>query len=101
MSYKEIEIYSVVLFGCNSTPNDMWVPKTYIFMNKEEAFKFYKDHSPSLEDTNNRAEIQLPSLSDDYIECIMQVHGYFDGDGTCAKRPYGAKISCHRVTVLN
>lgn len=99
----DIEIYIVVLFGCNSIANHMWVPKTYIFINREEAFEFYKNHAPSLEDVNNRAKIQPiyhPNYDNEYIiECIMQVHGYIYGDRTCSEKPYGAKISRHIIKI--
>jgi len=93
-----MEIYVVVIFGCNSTGNDMWVPETYVFTDKEEAFTFYHKNAPSLDDQDNcRAEKQPVYPKSDYIDAIMQVHGYLDGDMSCAKRPYGAKISRHII----
>lgn len=51
------EIYSVVLFGCNSTPNDMWVPSTHLFTNKDDAYAFYRARAPNLHDPDNRAKL--------------------------------------------
>lgn len=89
------EIYSVVLFGCNSTANDMWIPTTHLFTDKEKAYEFYRAHAPDLHDPHNRAEEY--GSNRDQLEAIVQVAGYHYGDEMCAKRPEGAVISKHIV----
>jgi hypothetical protein len=93
------EIYVVVNFGCNSSANDMWIPNTYVFTDKEEAFKCYQDCAPDLNDRENIAErYEGNTTYRAYMEAIVQKGGYLSGYGNCAKRPYGAAIYKHTLT---
>lgn len=92
------DIYSVVLFGCNSSPSDMWIPMTYIFYDKEEAYTFYHKNAPSLNDKYKRASHYTGSKTGDYLEAIVQDPGFHYNEEDCyAKRPEGAVISKHVV----
>lgn len=87
-------VYVVVYFGCNSSGNDMWIPESRVFSKKEDAYAYYQSIAPRLDDADNRAE----RIVYENGESIKQVHGYLDGDGTCAKRPVGAVIRFVKIT---
>ena len=93
------EIYSVVLFGCEST-GAMRIPETYLFTNREKAYEFYRAHAPDLDDPYNRAE-EYEGTHDEW-EAIVQLtsyHAYNSEDWMkYAKRPEGAVISKHIVS---
>jgi len=92
------DIYSVVLFGCNSSPSDMWIPNTHIFYDKEEAYTFYHKNAPPLNDTYKRASHYTGSKTGDYLEAIVQDPGFHENEEDCyAKRPEGAVISKHVI----
>lgn len=96
-------VYIVTNYGCNSTPSDLWEPLSKIFINYEEAYKYFLKISPSLTDEENKSKQNINSkyneelmISDkDYIiiENRVQIAGYHYGDMCCAKRPEGALIA--------
>ena len=102
-------LYIVTQYGCNSTPSEMWPPETDVFTDYEKAYKRFLGVSPCLNDEDNRAErtvhtedihnVKIEGYTEGYtegyrlIESRVQVPGYYDGDGTCAKRPEGAVIA--------
>lgn len=94
-------VYIVTIYGCNSTPSDMWIPRSKLFMNYEEAYAYFLKVSPYLDDKNNIAEkfvnpvYNEEDITEDYIviENRVQIAGYHYGDGNCAKRPVGAVIA--------
>ena len=74
----------------------------------EDAYKYFLDVAPSLDDHENRATRKTITRTDYdekvskkevYIVIEERVHtpGYLDGDGTCAKRPRGAVIAATRI----
>ncbi len=94
-------VYIVTVYGCNSTPSDMWIPKSNIFVNYEDAYSYFLDVAPPLNDESNKAKQFINNKYDDknitkdyiVIENRVQIAGYHSGDGNCAKRPSGAVIS--------
>jgi len=94
-------VYIVTIYGCNSTPSDMWIPKSKLFVNYEDAYSYFLKVSPDLDNEENKAEQYINNkynaedISKDYIiiENRVQIAGYHDGYGNCAKRPEGAVIS--------
>lgn len=40
------EVYIVTSFGCNSGYNEMWPPKSKLFLNAEEAYEYYLSIKP-------------------------------------------------------
>ncbi len=94
-------LYIVTVYGCNSSPNDMWTPKSKIFINYEDAYNYFLSQAPSLNDEYNKASkyrnsnYNIEDTTNNYIiiENIVQIAGYHNGDGNCAKRPYGAVIA--------
>ena len=95
-------LYIVTQYGCNSTPSEMRPPETDVFTDYEKAYKRFLGVSPDLDDEDNRAErtvhtidIGKEKIVEGYtlIESRVQVPGYYDGDGSCAKRPEGAVIA--------
>ena len=95
-------LYIVTQYGCNSTPSEMWPPETDVFTDYEKAYKRFLGVSPDLDDEDNRAERTVHTIDignekivEGYtlIESRVQVPGYYDGDGSCAKRPEGAVIA--------
>ncbi len=46
-------VYVVTEYGCNSTPNDMLVPVSKIFVNYEAAYAYFLKMSPCLDDKDN------------------------------------------------
>jgi len=95
-------IYIVTLYGCNSSPSDMWTPESKIFVNYEEAYGYFLEVSPSLDDEDNMAERFIngchkeeQDADKDYIviENRKQIAGYHFEERGCAKRPAGAVIA--------
>jgi hypothetical protein len=71
----------------------MWTPQTFLFQDKEDAMDFYQANVPDLTDEDNRA-VRITMSNG---EMIKQVGGYYDGDGCCAKRPYGLVITEQQI----
>lgn len=101
-----MEVYVVSEYGCNSGAHDVWPPKTKVFTNYDTAYAYFLQIAPRLDDPDNKAEQKVNKFSreehKDYvrIEHRVQLQGYLDGDGTCAKRPYGAVIGVALVNNL-
>ena len=104
----EIELYTVVHFGCNSTPSDMWIPRTRVFTDKDQAYKYYHSICPPYNPDKDNDDDDEDDDEDDYEksrlykldnggECIMQVWGYSEGCANRAKRPYGALITVDKI----
>jgi hypothetical protein len=103
-------VYIVTYYGCNSTPSDMWTPISRPFVNYEDAYAYFLEVSPSLEDESNVAEQHINSsykhgeINEDYIliENRVQIAGYHSGNGgICAKRPEGAVIVRSVIKISN
>jgi len=88
---NRMEVYVVTLFGCNSTPNEMYAPTTVVFSDRQTAYQHYRRHAPSLNDVYNRAE----RTTFESGECIIQLCGYPQMDR--AKRPFGVSISKEKI----
>ena len=95
-------IYIVTRYGCNSSPSDMWIPESKIFLNYEEAYDYFLEVSPSLDNKDNMAEQFINGChkeeqdeDKDYIviENRKQVAGYHFEERGRAKRPVGAVIA--------
>ena len=94
-------VYIVTIYGCNSTPSDMWTPRSKIFVNYDDAYSYFLKAAPDLDDESNKAQQFVNSnhndkdITKDYIviENRMQIGGYDCGEDNCAKRPSGAVIS--------
>lgn len=94
-------VFIVIHYGCNSTPSDMWIPNSKIFINYDEAYSYFLNISPSLIDEENKAESYVnekynnEDITKEYviIESRFQIAGYYDGNGNCAKRPEGVVIA--------
>ena len=94
-------LYVVTIYGCNSTPSDMLIPESKVFVNYEDAYSHFLKVAPPLDDELNKAEkfvnssYKAEDITKDYIviENIVQIAGYHCDDSNCAKRPRGAVIS--------
>jgi len=103
-------VFIVTRYGCNSTPSDMWVPRSRTFTKYEEAYAYFLKVSPPLDDEDNRAEQVIHNRykdgtedgtqngTEDYVimEHRVELAGYHCGDrdsGHYAKRPQGAVIA--------
>jgi hypothetical protein len=95
-------VYVVTEYGCNSTPNDMLVPVSKIFVNYEAAYAYFLKMSPLLDDNDNEATQIINSrykndvISNDsiIIEARVHVAGAHCREGCYpAKRPIGVVIS--------
>ena len=95
-------VFIVTCYGCNSTPSDLWVPRSKIFTKYDEAYAYFLKVSPPLDDEYNRAEqvvndrYKEDDMTQDYvvIENRVELAGYHSGDsGYYAKRPNGAVIA--------
>ena len=94
-------VYIVTIYGCNSTPSDMWIPKSNLFVNYEDAYSYFLKVAPPLDDECNKVKQFINSnydaenITKDYIviENRVQIAGYHCDQGNCAKRPSGAVIS--------
>ena len=83
-------VYVVTEFGCNSGCNDMWIPESKVFADRDQAYEYYRKHVPDLKDMDNLA--RQTDLEDG--EAIHELGGYGDGYGDRAKRPRGVVIRC-------
>lgn len=100
-------IYIVTHYGCNSSANDMWTPRSTLFENYDEAYNYFLEISPSLDDEQNIAKQYInsfynhESLYEGYIviENRVQSYGYLEGDMTCAKRPEGVVLARSGFTI--
>ena len=100
-------IYIVTHYGCNSSSHHMWIPKSKLFVNYDEAYNYFLKISPSLNDGQNIAQQYINSkyshdiLDDEYIviENRVQLSGYLEGNENCAKRPEGVVISRSRLRI--
>ena len=99
-------IYIVTHYGCNSTPSDMWIPCSRLYMNYDEAYAYFLHVAPSLDENDCKAEKYINpaylvhGTARDYtiIENRVQLAGHaFDEDDeddcNYAKRPEGAVIA--------
>lgn len=94
-------VFIVTHYGCNSSPSDMWIPRSTIFTNYDEAYSYFLTISPNLNDEQNKAEqfVNLTYNHEDLtqeniiIENRVQLAGYCYGYGDYAKRPYGVVIA--------
>lgn len=94
-------VYIITSYGCNSTPSDMWVPESKLFVNYEDAYSYFLKAAPDLDNEWNKA-VQLinhnynsEDITKDYvvIENRVQIAGYHCGEPNCAKRPEGTVIA--------
>ena len=107
-------VFIVTSYGCNSTPSDLWIPRSKTFTKYDEAYAYFLKVSPPLDDEYNRAEqvvndrYKEDDMTQDYvvIENRVELAGYHCGDTLCphtplhcddhghyAKRPKGAVIA--------
>jgi len=93
-------VFIVTSYGCNSTPSDLWVPHSKIFMKYDEAYAYFLKMSPPLDDEDNIAEQVIHDTYEDdtirdyvVMEHRVELAGYHCGDGHYAKRPRGAVIA--------
>lgn len=99
-------VYIVTSYGCNSTPSDLWTPKSKIFLNYEDAYSYFLKAAPDLDNEENKAEQYINNkydaedMSKDYIviENRVQIAGYGYEENR-AKRPEGAVIA--KVIIKN
>jgi hypothetical protein len=87
-------MYIVTQYGCNSTPSDMWIPESKLFINYEEAYAYFLKVSPSLLDEYEEAEQFVndkykteEDANEEYIVIENRVQT------SSAKRPEGAVIA--------
>ena len=94
-------VFVVTIYGCNSSPSDLWIPESKLFVNYKNAYSYFLKVAPSLDEEWNKAKQIINNnynpedITKDYIviEERVQIAGYHCGDGDCAKRPEGAVIS--------
>jgi hypothetical protein len=92
----DIPIYIVTHYGCNSSHNDMWIPRGKAFTDFAKAYEYFLSIAPSIDD------------EDEYPLARRYVNGSYDPnstnseyiviedrcqDGDCVKRPFGALIA--------
>jgi hypothetical protein len=74
----------------------MWTPKSKLFINYNEAYNYFVENSPSLNDNENVAEQYINSKynadNNNNKEYIV-LYGYLEGIPNRAKRPYGTLIA--------
>ena len=82
-------------------PSDMWIPKSKLFVNYEDAYSYFLEVAPPLDNEWIKAEhfinnnYNAEDITKDYIviENRVQIAGYHCDINNCAKRPEGAVIS--------
>lgn len=106
----EIDVYTVVHFGCDSSPSDMWVPTTRVFSDKNQAYVYYRSICPVYDPDDDNDEDDEDDYEEkgydrstlytlDNGECIIQRYGYHSGIGNRAKRPTGALITVEKIKI--
>ena len=83
-------IFIVTVYGCNSTPGDMYIPISKLFANYDDAYKYYLLVSPAIDDDDRasryvNASYDSNSTSNEYI--------IIEDRQLDAKRPAGAVIA--------
>jgi hypothetical protein len=91
-----MEVYVVMLFGCNSRASHLWIPETWVYNNYNEAYDKYLYVRP---DPNDKENIATIIRLDNGDEACIQDPGYHEGNSNCAKRPYGAKIEKRKISI--
>jgi len=95
-------VFIVTCYGCNSTPSDMWIPRSKTFTKYDEAYAYFLKMSPPLDDPYNIAKqvvndtYKEDDMTQDYVvmEHRVELAGYHcGGSGHYAKRPQGAVIA--------
>ena len=95
-------VFIVTCYGCNSTPSDMWIPRSKTFTKYDEAYAYFLKMSPPLDDPYNIAKqvvndrYKEDDWTQDYVimEHRVELAGYHcGGSGHYAKRPQGAVIA--------
>ena len=94
--------YIVTEYGCNSSPIDMWIPRSIIFTDYVAAYEYFLSASPSIDKTQKYYESTTHyinekydpnSASTEYIIIENRCQTYDDGESNCAKRPFGVVIA--------
>ena len=93
--------FIVTEYGCNSTPSDLWTPLSKMFNNFQDAYNYFLQVSPDVNDTDNETikyicNFDISDKNKKYvvIENIVQSAGYHSGGpGNYAKRPCGTVIA--------
>jgi len=60
-------VYIVTHYGCNSTPSDLWTPRSMLFKDFKEAHTHFLNITPNLNDDYNCAEQDIREFSCDDI----------------------------------
>ena len=100
-------IYIVTHCGCNSSSHHMWIPQSKLFINYDDAYNYFLQISPSLNDKENIAEQYINSkynpnkFDNEYIviETRVQSGGYLEENNNCAKRPEGVVIARSKLGI--
>ena len=58
LSGPEATVWAVTHFGCNSSHNDMWLPKTTLFRDKEQAYVHFETLLATL--TQGKVQLRIP-----------------------------------------
>ncbi len=94
-----MSFYIVTQYGCNSSHNDMWTPRSTLFTNYTEAYDHFLLVAPCIDRENEYYQEATQYINNScepnsayiLIEYRCQLG---DGDkGNYAKRPYGALIA--------
>ena len=87
-----MHVFIVTDYGCNSTPNDMWIPHSKLFMDYAEAYKYFVGLSPSIDDDDDTEQYingsYDPKSTDQEYVIIEDRH-----QSTRVKRPSGVVIA--------
>jgi hypothetical protein len=73
-------VYIVTIYGCNSTPSDMWTPQSKLFVKYEDAYSYFLKVAPPLDNEWNKAEkfinnsYNTEDITNNYIIIENRVH---------------------------
>ncbi len=82
------QVFIVTEYGCNSTPNDMWIPHSKLFTNYTEAYEYFRRLAPSSYDVIRYVnESYDPNSTNGEYVIIADIHQ------SLVKRPYGIVIA--------
>ena len=96
-----MSIYIVTEYGCNCSLNDMWIPRSRLFINHADAYEYFISRSPSIDD-----KYIYYKMATQYVNCsydpnsdnkeytiIEDRHQLVGEDWNYAKRPFGALVA--------
>ena len=95
------QVFIVNEYGCNSTPGDLCIPQSKLFLNYVDAYAYFKSICPSLDDNDDKDDDAYDYVShyiNDTYDPNSETNEYIiieDRQLKNVKRPWGVVIARH------